>query len=323
MIYNIKKLTRFTFPDDIKLISFDVFDTLLIRKIEPPSAVKQLVSSLVSKLGYLDIDPDKLLALRNSIEEDLRVETQQNGFDDECSLVEVVDRLVKHLGAESSLKNALLELELKTEKSLVSPMPFIREFLLKLRSRYRLVAVSDTYYPGEMVNHLLNHCGYNNVFDMIYCSCDYKFNKGSGNLFRKILEVNDLPAHEVLHIGDNLISDYLVPRTIGMQAVYIHDDWNLLRKAEIHFSPVARQKNGFWKARSFMRAVQSIDGDRNSSVDVLYLWGKHILGPLLAVYIHLMILEIQREGIQRAFFIAREGFILKKIFTEFWRENKR
>ena len=46
-----------------------------------------------------------------------------------------------------------------------------------------------------------------------------------------------------------------------------------------------------------------------------YYWGKNTIGPILTLYIHLFITEIQKEEIERFYFVARDGFILQKIFN--------
>ena len=48
--------------------------------------------------------------------------------------------------------------------------------------------------------------------------CEYGKTKRSGNLFRTVLEHEEVEAGKVLHIGDNLISDYLMPKKCGMKS---------------------------------------------------------------------------------------------------------
>ncbi|MCR5775557.1 MAG: HAD-IA family hydrolase [Lachnospiraceae bacterium] len=49
-------------------------------------------------------------------------------------------------------------------------------------------------------------------------SSEYGKTKRSGNLFRTVLEHEEVEAGKVLHIGDNLISDYLMPKKCGMKS---------------------------------------------------------------------------------------------------------
>jgi signal transduction histidine kinase len=49
-------------------------------------------------------------------------------------------------------------------------------------------------------------------------SSEYGKTKRSGNLFRTVLEHEEVEAGKVLHIGDNLIADYLMPKKCGMKS---------------------------------------------------------------------------------------------------------
>ena len=52
----------------------------------------------------------------------------------------------------------------------------------------------------------------------MYVSSEYALTKRSGNLFKKVLELESVSPNEALHIGDNLISDYLMPKKCGMKS---------------------------------------------------------------------------------------------------------
>ena len=55
----------------------------------------------------------------------------------------------------------------------------------------------------------------------MYVSSEYALTKRTGNLFKKVLELEGVKANEVLHIGDNLRSDVIRPRLIGMKSVLV------------------------------------------------------------------------------------------------------
>ena len=61
-------------------------------------------------------------------------------------------------------------------------------------------------------------------------SCEYKLNKGSGRLFGKILEIEGISPDEIIHIGDNTISDYFIPKGLGINSILLFDEWNLKRR---------------------------------------------------------------------------------------------
>ncbi|MFI5322030.1 MAG: HAD hydrolase-like protein [Thermodesulfobacteriota bacterium] len=299
-------------------MSFDVFDTLLIRKIDPPDEVKRIVSNNVERAGLLDISANELLTLRNNCEEKLRMEAQDNKFDPECSIREIMDSVTRDLGANGDVKEKLVDMEIKVEDALTSPMPGMKNLLSKLKIHYKLIAVSDTYLPTDILEGLLKSAGLDHFFERIYCSCEYKLNKGSGRLFGKILETEGISPDEIIHIGDNTISDYFIPKGLGINSILLFDEWNLKRRKLLQKLQNWENRSDFWKGYSFINKLQSAEkqkDNRNSPESEFYYWGKNIVGPILTLYIHSFITEIQKEKIERFYFVARDGFILQKIFN--------
>jgi len=55
----------------------------------------------------------------------------------------------------------------------------------------------------------------------VYVSSEYALTKRTGKLFKKVLELEGVKVNEVLHIGDNLRSDVIRPRLIGMKSLLV------------------------------------------------------------------------------------------------------
>ena len=69
---------------------------------------------------------------------------------------------------------------------------------------------------------ILQNCGYDLTTVPIYVSCEHAKTKRTGNLFKKVLEdLEFVSPDEVLHIGDNLRSDWFRPKLIGMKAILV------------------------------------------------------------------------------------------------------
>jgi len=321
MIKNLETLTNYFATEQkdngVKIVSIDVFDTLLIRKIDPPDEVKRVVSDNVERSGLLDISSNELLTLRNKCEKRLRSEAQKNNYDPECSIREIMSSVINELGSNGEIAEKLVEIEMRVEEALTSPMPGIETLLSELKDHYKLIAVSDTYLPSEILERLLTSAGLYDYFDQIYCSCDFKLNKGSGRLFLEILEREKISRDEIIHIGDNFISDYFIPRVVGITSILLYDEWNLNRKTLLKKLESRERISDFWKGFSFVNKIQSIDKrqeDIQFPENEFYSWGKNTVGPLLTLYVHLVINEIRKEKIKNFYFVARDGFILKQIF---------
>ena len=79
--------------DDVDLVSFDVFDTLLYRTVEPPDFLKRRSANYAAHVltGYgLPVHRDLFLYVRAEEEARLRRRALASGWDSECKVSEIV-----------------------------------------------------------------------------------------------------------------------------------------------------------------------------------------------------------------------------------------
>ena len=100
--------------------------------------------------------------------------------------------------------------------------PFSSPALTKILTGSAMISFdvfdTDMYLDSSTIEEILQNCGYDLTDVPIYVSSEYGKTKRSGNLFRTVLEHEEVEAGKVLHIGDNLISDYLMPKKCGMKS---------------------------------------------------------------------------------------------------------
>jgi len=320
MLASIDTLKEILIPKETKIISFDVFDTLLIRKTDPPERTKQFACRIAVERQLVDTSASVLLAARNKIENRIRNVNGELGYDLEVSVPDVFSELSRELVGDTSLTNELLDVEYETESLLILPMPGMRDFIQSLAGRFRIVAISDTYLPAIIVKRLLDAAGYRDMFETIYCSCDHLLNKGSGRLFTRVLENMGAMPNTMLHIGDNFVSDYFVPRSQGITATLLFDQWNLLRRSKLRNMALRENHSGYWFGisvhTSLSECKRGIGKNINNNMDV---WGKQIVAPLLSGFIHKLVDMVREKSVKNIYFLAREGFLLKKLFEVLWR----
>nr|WP_319392822.1 HAD-IA family hydrolase [uncultured Desulfobacter sp.] len=297
-------------PKNIQIISFDFFDTLVIRKTDPPEETIKITCEKISQMGLIHLSGKKIFELRQKIEKELRQKSLNSGFDSEISIEDIYLEMIKKTGINLSEKQ-LLDIELSVELSLLFINPGIKSVLEQLKEKYRLIITSDTYYPLWMIRCFLKEVGLFDYFDKIYCSCDVKLNKGTGNLFKYILEHENVNSDRILHLGDNALSDYNVPRNLGIQSLLILNPWNLKRRAKLRLLNRYERREGMWRACSFFNKLTINSPDTDKFVS----WGKEVVGPLLVVFVHLFIKQVLHKNISQIHFLARDGFLLKKIYN--------
>lgn len=300
------------------LISFDIFDTLITRSIAPPEETKRLVANFSVHDLCLEISPKSLYITRKKIEYELCLLSKQNGLDGECRLTDVCRVISERMGLGYEYVDKLLTYELEIEKTYSVVLPETKALLNKLASTHKLIAVSDTYLPVWMLRELLKHHGLDGYFSNIYASCEYGLSKGSGRLFSKVLEQESLKPNELIHIGDNFLGDYFSPRSLGIRSILLRDRKNLRRKARLTALTKLETRFPSWRAAAFAGRLTSVrEPITDSTVDQFYKWGRVVVGPLLCNYVHLLCVELVRSGHDGVYFIAREGYLLKKLYELF------
>lgn len=177
------------------LISFDIFDTLILRPFSDPT---DLFSLMGMELEYPDFR-----RLRIRAEKHARELHKQVGGSPEVTLEEIWKVLEKETGIPA--ENGIL-VEKKWETACCYANPFFQEvFCLLKRRGKRMIAVSDMYLPGNFLRELLIRCGYEGL-EEVFVSCDAGQSKHSGTLYQKIRDVYGVDC-SILHIGDNPYSD--------------------------------------------------------------------------------------------------------------------
>ena len=90
-------------------------------------------------------------------------------------------------------------------------------------------------------------------FHKIFISSSTNFSKGSGRLHKYVLEQMNINASEIIHIGDNLISDVLMPSKLNIQGVYLLERSDLYQRSILKVYSSFAKKVIFLKASTFLK----------------------------------------------------------------------
>jgi FMN hydrolase / 5-amino-6-(5-phospho-D-ribitylamino)uracil phosphatase len=101
------------------------------------------------------------------------------------------------------------------ERNRVELYEDVRPALVRLRSTYRLFAVSNG-------NADLSRCGIADLFDGHITASAAGAAKPDTRIFGHLLRVAGLEAHEVLHIGDDPLADVVGATQAGMRAIWLN-----------------------------------------------------------------------------------------------------
>jgi FMN hydrolase / 5-amino-6-(5-phospho-D-ribitylamino)uracil phosphatase len=93
----------------------------------------------------------------------------------------------------------------------------VRPSLIRLRSRYRLFALSNG-------NADLHRCGIGDLFSGHVTASAAGAAKPDARIYAALLEMAGVEPHQVLHIGDDPLADVVGAMQAGMQAAWLNRD---------------------------------------------------------------------------------------------------
>lgn len=300
--YDAEKLKKEIDRHDV--ISFDIFDTLLLRPLVNPVDVFAFIENFYNANGYtLDrtISEKKarlIKSLKNKGCEDITFEDIYKRVRPEYKFLESIEKEF-----ESQI--------LQTNKEMLEIYNYARS------KNKKIIITSDMYFDSHFLTKVLNKNGFEGFYKL-YVSSEIQLCKGSGNLFKYILNDLNISADKVLHIGDNLESDYKAPQSIGLDTFYyekilfrffksynnslvVNYYFEYLKYSRINFSPVL--------------GINMLNWFNNKKQ--IHYWEKmgFLYGGILGIACTSQIIQIAKaRNLTDIFFIARDGFTLKKIF---------
>ncbi|MCL2226735.1 MAG: hypothetical protein FWB97_03795 [Oscillospiraceae bacterium] len=179
-----KQLTELIEAHDI--ISFDVFDTLVMRKCLFPAEVFKMLEDLCEVRGFAEIRAGAAVAAETKL----------------GRLATIYD-IYEHMG----LKGIRAEDEIALEKEMLTARRDIAVFYEHaLKSGKTVILTSDMHLPQATMREMLAQCGIAE-YEALYVSCEHNLSKSDGSIWGQIC--NNHQGQKILHVGDNKTSDYV------------------------------------------------------------------------------------------------------------------
>ena len=196
------------------VLSFDLDDTLWPVGPVIAAAESELLSWLRARYPQTvsGHDIESMRALRAGVAERF----PEHGHD----LTFLRHRALKDLfgaaGHAESLADEALEVFFAA-RNRVEFYDDVRPSLIRLRSRYRLFAVSNG-------NADLHRCGIADLFAGHVTASAAGAAKPDPRIYAALLDMAGVEAHQVLHIGDDPLADVVGAMQAGMQAAWLNRD---------------------------------------------------------------------------------------------------
>lgn len=212
--------------ENFSRISFNLFDTLLLRGVLFPRDIWKLVAAYAQEQYGIQ----EFLYIRENVEADLAPHAP-NFAVSLHTIYEEIARRYPQWPVEQ-----LRAYEMEMEAAHVSPNPLLQEvYQAAVAAGKEVCLLADTTLPLSSVTQMLAACGYDPEIP-IYLSSECGMTKGNGSLYHHLLEEAQMEPRQWLHIGHDFHADIEVPRQLHMVAAFCRcpRDLYLEDRAEAH-----------------------------------------------------------------------------------------
>lgn len=277
------------------VISFDVFDTLILRPISSPA---DLFFVLGDKLNYPDFQ-----RIRQEMEWRARERKYKKARHYEVTLNEIYTVLSEETEIE---KNSAMEMEVELEYAFCFANPFMYQVVKELQKRgKRLVVTSDMYLNTKQIKTLLERCGYPE-FSAYYVSCDVGKSKSEGNLYDYVKKKEGM-RKTFAHVGDNYIADVERAKKHGFTSFHYVN----VNAAGEPYRPYDMSVITGSVYRGLVNAHIHNGLQRYSrEYEYGYIYG----GLFVAGYCQFIHEYIKKNQVDKILFLARDGDVLSKAY---------
>ncbi len=294
----------------MKTYSFDLFDTCLVRACGAPHTVFDLLAYRILGENSSESERADFALIRVEGERRSRISAQE----EEVTLDEIYE-CCDFCGLTPISVSEICEAEKEIECEQLLPVYAVRKHIEELHQRgVAVYYISDMYLPQDFLRQILVKHGFWEEGDKLYVSSAYRKTKQTGNLYRHIAKENELDFKQWHHWGDNEYSDYRMPRRLGITATLVNHKYSVYERfllKQDYFS-------GFFVNQHMSSISKAV---RFSFPDTpQYAFAADLIAPVYVPFVYHVLKDAVFRGIQRLFFLARDGYILYCIAKEFQKE---
>lgn len=326
---NYEKMVEKIVDDKYSVISFDIFDTLIVRPFYEPKDLFKLLN-----VKYKELCPDSAIVfsdIREQAERQCRDMVYATNYYEEVTLDEIYDYINKNFLIAEVVLEKLKKYEVSLELEFTKPRRSGQNlFRLAQELGKRIILVSDIYLSRAVIEHILRNNGYTDI-GRIYLSYEEKLSKSTKQLYKIVITQEGNDASKILHIGDNYGSDYLNARELGIEALhfpkatdvaapyfsrmflkknYVIDSTNYLSFSGVRVA-LAMVANKFFD-NPYVSFDASSEFNCNPALMGYFALGMHTFAVTKWLYDD--VLDKKYDSVT---FMARDGYLVKKQFDEF------
>lgn len=288
--------------DSYDMVSFDIFDTLIIRKVLYPIDVFNLTEK----------------KLKNRVGENFEFITYRKKASAlliEPTIDEIYEKMRELMGCSKEFCDLMKKCELETEQSVIVGREDIIKFCKGILNKKEVYFISDMYYSSSFLQKLLQSIGIAIDRSRILVSCEHKKSKEKGDLW-EYYKNTVVKEQKAIHIGDNKKVDCIMAKQYGIDSFYIMSAIDMLKNSSIQLAlpkaitEYASLVLGLCIARIFnspfaLHGTKGIVKFKDPEEAGYCLFGNIAYSFLLWV-----LKQSKQDEIEELLFFAREGYLI-------------
>lgn len=321
-------------------ISFDVFDTLVVRPFDSPRHMFRLLDRKFESLYPTNIS---FHTIREDGETGARMEAAENHPEwEDITLGEIYDYIGRTYGIPEKICTEMMAEEEVQEIRHCTPRKGVRELYEVAKAcGKKILLITDMYLSRDAIAAILKKNGYEGYTEIFVSSQERKL-KATGHLYEEVLRKLAIDSSHLLHIGDNEHSDIQVAIANHIDAYYVPQPLVLFENkahgyptgsrarmtqlasgALIDFrkvmnAPGFRSMVAMAANRYYMNPFTTYEVGTNFCSNP-FLLGYFAVGMHMAGVLKWLIRQIERKGSKRIFFTSRDGWLAMQGYESYRR----
>ena len=281
-----------------RVISFDVFDTLIKRNCSKPTDIFDICEVLYNNTHNKKISNFK--TIRIEAEEKCR----NSSVYDEITL----DEIYSYIDCKDLKKDEMKSIEIQNELNYCVPNKEFKEIYdYCIENKKRIIIVSDMYLDENTIKKILEKNGYNK--GILYLSSVYRKTKYHGDIFKIIINKEKISPRKILHIGDSKRADFFSPVCNGIRAFKI----NKISKKTSYISPMNDSLNN--------NVLYSLINNNVYKMSQCEKIGYELLGPICYSFCNWLHRTACQLNIKKLFFCARDMKVIQDMYNYMYEKN--
>lgn len=315
IVYDFQKVSGITWDELMRraqtydAVSFDLFDTLIMRQTLFPADVFELMDDRLRQHGiFIEEFPSRRMASEKELSQGRAPR-----------LTEIYRHMKNtyHIAEIEPEQMAVMEWEI--DCGLIVPRKEVCKLFMMLAAQGKQVfIVSDSYYNEKQIKGLLKKCGITG-YTGLFVSCEYGTGK-TQKLFSRYRQ--EIRAERYLHIGDDITADVECAQKNDISACRLYSGMDLLELAgymglwDYTDCLSDRIRIGMFVSGIFNSPFQFETEERRIGVGSAYEIGYAFFAPMICDFVMWFREQVAKFQLKNILFCARDGYLIKQLYDE-------